>query len=316
MSYSLYPVKEPFNSGRLKVSNLHELYFEEVGNPKGKPVVFLHGGPGGGVSERYRQWFDPEHYRVVLFEQRGAGRSTPHAELRENTTWDLVEDTEKLRKHLSIKDWIVFGGSWGSTLALAYAQTHPQVVRGLCLRGIFLCRKQELVWFYQEGASRVWPDLWEPYRDAIPEGERGDFISAYHKRLTSEDRATRVKFARIWSTWEASTSKLIYDREFVQHYDEDEFALAFARIENHYFMNGAFLRSDAQLLEDAYKIRHIPTEIVQGRYDLVCPAESAWDLHKALPESKLHMIPTSGHSALEEGISAKLLEVMERFKGL
>lgn len=314
--YSFYPQTEPFNSGRLKVSNLHEIYFEEVGNPRGQPVVFLHGGPGGGISPKYRQWFDPSFYRLILFDQRGAGRSTPYAEIEDNTTWDLVEDIEKLRRHLNIKQWIVFGGSWGSTLALAYAETHPESVRALCLRGIFLCRQQEIHWFYQEGASRIFPDEWDKYVAPIPENERHDFVTAYYKRLTDADRQVRIRYAQAWSVWESASSKLIPDADFIAHYADPEFALAFARIECHYFINKAFFKTDNQLIENAWRIRHIPTEIVHGRYDVVCPVENAWDLKKALPEADLHIIADSGHSAWEPGISKKLIEIMERFKVL
>lgn len=316
MNYSPYPITEPFNSGRLKVSDRHELYYEEVGNPKGAPIVFLHGGPGGGVMPKYRQFFDPRHYRVILFDQRGAGRSTPYADLNENTTWDLVADIEKIRQHLRIDKWIVFGGSWGSTLALAYAETHPAVVKGLVLRGIFLCRKKEIDWFYQDGASKIFPDFWEHYLEPIPVNERHDLVQAYHKRLTHTDKDIRMAAARAWSIWEGSTSMLLPSEDLIDRFGEDEFALAFARIECHYFTNGAFFPSDNYLLENVHRIRHIPGEIVQGRYDVVCPAESAWELHRAWPESRLHMIADAGHSALEKSITEQLIQVTERFKQL
>lgn len=316
MEYSLYPEIEPLRTGRLKVSPLHELYYEEVGNPKGKPILFVHGGPGGGVSPEHRRYFDPAHYRVILFDQRGCGKSTPYAELTDNTTWDLVSDMEKLRGHLQIKQWIVFGGSWGSTLALAYAETHPTSVRGLILRGIFLCRQQEIDWFYQDGASRVFPDVWETYLEPIPVAERSDLVTAYYKRLTSHDRPTRLIAAKAWSVWEGSTSRLLPDLEFVERFGTDEFAEAFARIECHYFINKIWMESGNQLIENVGRIRHIPCEIVQGRYDVVCPVQSAWDLHKAWPESTLHIIPDAGHSAKESGIVRKLVEVCERFKTL
>jgi proline iminopeptidase len=314
MSYSLYPITEPYNTGRLRVSDLHEIHYEEVGNPKGPAIVFLHGGPGGGVTAKYRQFFDPRHWRVILFDQRGAGLSTPYADLRENTTWDLVEDTEKLRKHLDIDQWVVFGGSWGSTLALAYAETHPRSVRGLILRGVFLCRKKEIDWFYQDGASKIFPDFWEPYREGIPELERHDFVSAYYRRLTHPDQAVRLEAARRWSIWEGSTSMLFPSDDLISRFAGDEFALAFARIECHYFMNRAFFPTDNYLIENVHKIRHIPAEIVHGRYDVVCPIESAWELHRAWPEAVLHVIPDAGHSALEASISRKLVEATERFK--
>lgn len=316
MTYSVYPITEPFNTGRLKVSDLHEIYYEEVGNPKGSPIVFLHGGPGGGISPKYRQFFDPRHYRIVLFDQRGAGLSKPHAELKQNTTWDLVADIEKLRQHLGIERWIVFGGSWGSTLALAYAETHPESVKGLVLRGIFLCRKKEIDWFYQDGASKIFPDFWEAYQKHIPPEERHDFVSAYYRRLTSTDPATRLEAARVWSIWEGSTSMLFPSSDLIERFGGDEFALAFARIECHYFMNRAFFPTDNHLIENAHKIRHIPGEIVHGRYDVVCPIENAWELQKAWPEVGLHVIPDAGHSALEVGNSQKLVEITERFKSL
>lgn len=316
MSYSLFPITEPFRTGRLKVSNRHEIYYEEVGNPKGSPIVFLHGGPGGGLSPKYRQWFDPKHYRVVLLDQRGAGLSTPYADLEENTTWDLVSDLEKLRQHLNIQQWIVFGGSWGSTLALAYAEKHPKSVKGLILRGIFLCRKKEIDWFYQDGASKIFPDFWDHYLEVIPNEERRDLVSAYHKRLTSSNQEVKMNAARAWSIWEGSTSMLKPNHDLIQRFSGDEFALAFARIECHYFMNRAFFPTDNYLIEQVHNIRHIPGEIVHGRYDVVCPIENAWDLKKAWPEVQLHIIPDAGHSAHEPGNTQKLLEITERFKSL
>ncbi len=312
----LYPITEPFQTGRLKVSDLHEIYFEEVGNPKGPAVVFLHGGPGGGISATYRQFFDPKFYRIILFDQRGSGLSTPHAELKENTTWDLVSDIEKLREKLSIEKWIVFGGSWGSTLALVYAETHPEKVKALVLRGIFLCRPQEIKWFYQEGASRIFPDAWEHYLKPIPESERSDFVAAYYKRLTSSDTKVRLEAAKAWSIWEASTSKLIPDLDLIEKFGGDEFALAFARIECHYFTHGIFLKSPNWILENAKQLRNIPIEIVHGRYDVVCPIENAWDLKKQAPHAKLHIIEDAGHSALEFGIANKLVELMDELKSL
>jgi proline iminopeptidase len=311
----LYPAIEPFNSGKLKVSELHEIYFEESGNPKGKPVVFLHGGPGGGSEPKQRRFFNPERYRIVLFDQRGCGRSTPYASLESNTTWDLVEDTEKLRVHLGIERWQVFGGSWGSTLALAYAEKHPDRVAELVLRGIFLLRRKEIDWFYQRGASIIYPDAWEPYIAHIPEPERGDLLSAYYRRLTSDDPAVRLAAARIWSGWEGRTSKLIPDSEFVGHYEEEEFALAFARIEAHYFVHGAWLETEDQLLRDVRRIRHIPAVIVQGRYDIVCPIESAWELHRAWPEADLIITPDSGHSAFDPPNCRALVAATDRFAG-
>ena len=311
---TLYPPIEPYDHGMLPVSDVHTLYYEQAGNPEGQPVVFLHGGPGGGLVPEYRQFFDPEAYRIILFDQRGAGRSTPHASLEENTTWHLVEDIEKLRAHVGVESWHVFGGSWGSTLALAYAETHPARVRSLTLRGIFLCRPKEIRWFYQEGASWVFPDVWEEYEKVIPEEERGDFVSAYYRRLTSDDEATRLAAARAWSVWEGSTSKLFFDPELIERFDEAEFALAFARIECHYFMNNAFFPTDNYLIEQVGKIRHIPATIVQGRYDVVCPARSAWELHRAWPEAELKIVPDAGHSATEPGIVSALVEATDKFK--
>lgn len=309
----LYPPIDCYNSGKLKVSDRHEIYYEESGNPKGKPVVFLHGGPGGGSDPKQRRFFNPDRYRIILFDQRGCGKSTPYASLDENTTWDLVSDTEKLREHLGIAKWQVFGGSWGSTLALAYAERHPESVTELVLRGIFLLRKQEIDWFYQRGASIIYPDAWEKYIGHIPERERGDLLTAYHKRLTSPDPQIRLATARIWSGWEGRTSKLIPEDEFAGHYEEDEFALAFARIEAHYFVNRGFLDSDDQLLRDVGRIRHIPGVIVQGRYDVVCPMESAWALHRAWPEAELIITPDSGHSAFEPPNSRALIAATDKF---
>jgi proline iminopeptidase len=310
---TLYPEIEPFNSGLLPVSALHTLYYEQSGNPAGKPVVFLHGGPGGGTNAKCRRFFDPAIYRIVLFDQRGCGRSTPHAELTDNTTWDLVADIERLRGHLAIDRWQVFGGSWGSTLALAYAQTHPDKVTELVLRGIFMLRRRELEWFYQKGCDALYPDAWETYLNAIPEVERGDLMSAYHRRLTSADVKTRTEAARAWSVWEGATSFLWQDKSHIESSAEDEFALAFARIECHYFVNGGFFEHDDQLLRNVDRIRNIPTVIVQGRYDVVCPLRSAWDLHRAWPEADLRIVQDAGHSAFEPGNMHELLEATDRF---
>jgi len=311
---SFYPEIEPFDSGMLKVSDLHTIYYEQSGNPKGKPVVFVHGGPGGGTDPKQRRFFDPAAYRIVLFDQRGCGRSRPHAELRDNTTWHLVADMEAIREHLHIEKWQVFGGSWGSTLALAYAQKHPERVTELVLRGIFMLRQKELLWFYQDGASAIFPDTWEGYLAAIPPEEHGDLMAAYYKRLTSDDAQVRLRAARAWSIWEASTSFLLQSREYMSHAGEDEFALAFARIECHYFVNGGFFEVEDQLLRDVPKIRHIPAVIAQGRYDVVCPMMSAWDLHRAWPEAKLEIVPDAGHSAYEPGIVDVLIEATDRFR--
>ncbi|MEW5833662.1 MAG: prolyl aminopeptidase [Pseudomonadota bacterium] len=313
---SLYPEIEPFDSGFLKVSDLHTLYYEQSGNPDGKPVVFLHGGPGGGVNPKCRRFFDPARYRIVLFDQRGCGRSTPHAELTDNTTWHLVADIERLREKLGIDRWQVFGGSWGSTLALAYAESHPDRVTELVLRGIFMLRRWELEWFYQKGADALYPDAWETYLSAIPEAERGDLMSAYHRRLTGDDAAARIAAARAWSVWEGATSFLWQDKGHIEASGEDEFALAFARIECHYFVHGGFFEHDDQLLRHVDRIRKIPAVIVQGRYDVVCPLRSAWDLHRAWPEADLRIVQDAGHSAFEPGILHELVEATDRFAGL
>jgi len=308
-----YPAIAPRVTGMLRVSPVHEIYYEESGNPDGIPVVFVHGGPGGGTEPKHRQFFDPRLYRIVLFDQRGCGKSRPYAELEGNTTWDLVADMEKLREHLGVEKWTVFGGSWGSTLSLAYAETHPTRVRALILRGIFLVRESEIKWFYQYGASEVYPDAWEPYEQHIPAAERGDYVTAYHKRLTSPDPAVRRAAARIWSTWEGATSKLIPDMSVIEHFGDEDFALAFARIECHYFFNKGFFRTDGQLLKDVDKIRHIPAVIVQGRYDMCCPVRSAWDLHKAWPEAEFVLVPDAGHAQSEPGICRALVATADRF---
>ena len=313
---ALYPHIEANTTGRLAVSPLHTLWYEESGNPQGVPVVFLHGGPGGGTGPRMRRFFDPTHYRVVLFDQRGCGRSTPRSELVENTTWHLVEDIERLRVHLGIDRWFVFGGSWGSTLALAYAEKHPERVRGLVLRGIFLLRRFELEWFYQQGTSLVFPDLWEEFLAPIPAVEHGDLISAYHRRLTGDDPVVRLAAARAWAKWEARTSFLRGDDDYVASFDDDAHALEFARIESHYFVNGGFLETEDQLLRDAHRLTGIPGVIVHGRYDLVCPLRSAWDLKRAWPDASLHIVPDAGHSAFEPGNAAALVEAMDRFRAL
>ncbi|MEQ8467908.1 prolyl aminopeptidase [Coleofasciculus sp. E1-EBD-02] len=309
----LYPPIEPYNQEMLQVSNLHRISYEESGNPEGKSVVVLHGGPGGGSQPFYRQYFNPNQWRIVVFDQRGSGKSTPHAELQENTTWDLVSDIEKLRLHLGIEQWVVFGGSWGSTLSLAYSQTHPERCRGLILRGIFMLRQKELRWFYQEGASYIFPDAWEHYIKPIPEAERDDFISAYYQRLTSPDPKIRQVAARAWSVWEASTSRLLQDPNLMQKFSESDFAEAFARIECHYFINKGFFESEDQLLRNIDRIRHIPGVIVQGRYDVVCPMISAWELHQVWSESEFVVVADSGHSITEPGIRSALIEVTDKF---
>ncbi len=309
----LYPPIEPYNQETLKVSNLHTIYFEESGNPQGQPVVVLHGGPGGGSQAVYRQYFDPQKWRIVMFDQRGCGKSIPHAELEQNTTWDLVSDIEKLRVKLGIEQWVVFGGSWGSTLSLAYSQTHPERCLGLILRGIFMFRQKELRWLYHEGASYIFPDAWEDYIKPIPEAERHDLISAYYRRLTSPDPQTRNSAARAWSIWEASISKLFQDPTLIQKFGEGEFADAFARIECHYFVNKGFFEREDQLLRNVDRIKSIPGVIVQGRYDVVCPMVSAWELHQAWPEAELIVVPDAGHSMSEPGIRSALIEATDKF---
>jgi len=313
---TLYDEIEPYDSGHFKVSAVHELYYEQSGNPKGKPVVFLHGGPGAGLIPDYRRFFDPEAYRVILFEQRGAGRSIPHASLDDNTTWHLVEDIEKIRGHFGVEQWLVFGGSWGSTLSLAYAETHPERVRGLVLRGIFLCRPKEIRWFYEEsqGASAIFPETWEQYVRIIPEAERADMIGAYYRRLTSDDESVRLEAAQAWSTWEASALKLLPDQKIIDDFGEPEMAIALARIECHYFVNNCFFETDNYLIEHVDRIRQIPGVIVHGRYDIVCPVMSAWDLHRAWPEAKLEIIADAGHAATEPGIADALIRATDSFR--
>ncbi|MFL5353575.1 prolyl aminopeptidase [Archangium sp.] len=310
---SLYPPIEPYRTGRLRVSDIHELYFEESGNPDGKPVVFLHGGPGSGTEGKQRRFFDPARYRIVLFDQRGCGKSTPFASLEQNTNWELVADMERLREHLGISQWQVFGGSWGSTLALAYAQTHPERVSELVLRGIFLLRKWEIGWFYQEGASRLFADAWEDYVKPIPPEERKDLLRAHYRRLTSEDPKVRQESATAWSLWEGRTSALRPNADLIARFGADEFALSLARIECHYFLNDGFLERDGWLLDNVGRIRHIPAVIVQGRYDVVCPMQSAWELHRAWPEAQLRIIPDSGHSAFEVATLSALVEATDGF---
>lgn len=312
---TLYPEIPPYRTGRLKVSGAHELYYEESGNPRGKPVVFLHGGPGGGTEPKMRRYFDPARYRIVLFDQRGCGKSTPFACLDDNTTWDLVDDIEALRQQLGVERWQVFGGSWGSTLALAYAEAHPARVSELVLRGIFLIRKEEIRWFYQEGTSWIYPEAWREYLEHIPLAERGDLLRAYHARLTSHDPAVQRAAAKIWSVWEGRTSCLIPNPELILRTGGEDFSLAFARIEAHYFVHDAWLDQGRGLLENIDAIRGIPGVIVQGRYDVVCPAKSAWDLHLAWPEADYRIVPDAGHSASEPGTVHELVSATDRYAG-
>lgn len=309
---SLYPEIEPYNAGMLDLDGRHRMYFEESGNPKGAPVLFLHGGPGAGAAAAHRRFFDPAHYRIVIFDQRGAGRSTPLGEITDNTTPLLVADIEKLREHLGIKSWVVFGGSWGSTLALAYAEFHPERCTGLILRGIFLCRKSEIDWFLYE-LRNLFPEAWRAFSDPIPAAEHGDLLSAYYSRLTSPDPAVHMPAARTWGTYEGSCSTLMPSPETVAYFAGDVVSLGLARIEAHYFKHDIFLPEN-YLLANVDRIRNIPGVIVQGRYDAVCPIVSADDLHRAWPEAEYHIIPDAGHSAWEPGICAALVRACEKFK--
>jgi proline iminopeptidase len=308
----LYPPIQPFSVQKLEVSGGHQLHLEQVGNRDGIPVLFLHGGPGAGCESYHRRFFDPQAYRVILFDQRGCGRSTPHAGLKQNTTWDLVADIEAIRQALGIERWLLFGGSWGSTLALAYAETHAERVIGLVLRGIFLCRDEEIAWFYQSGASKVFPDYWEEFVAPIPEADRSDILHAYHRQLTGENDIQRMAAAKAWSIWEGRTASLYPNNAVVDFFSNSHTALSLARIECHYFVNHAFLRPN-QLLQEASKLAGIPGVIVQGRYDLICPMTSAWELHKAWQESEFLVIPDAGHSATEPGIRSALIETTDRF---
>ena len=312
----LFPEIENFDEGRLRVSTLHELYYEQSGNPDGKPIVFLHGGPGSGTKPTYRRFFDPDFYRIILFDQRGAGKSTPHAEIRENTTHDLVSDMEKLREHLGLEDWMIFGGSWGSTLAFSYAMSHTDRVKGLILRGIFLCREKEISWYYEEaGANMIFPEEWGKYKAQIPGIQPGGMVEAYHQLLTNNDEKVQLAAALAWSRWEAATSKLEDDGSLTSKFEDPKLALSFARIENHYFRNRIFLSSDDYLLEKVAKLRGIPTRIVQGRYDMVCPIGTAWEVKKAmnLLDEEFRVV-TAGHSALEPGIRSELVQATQDFK--
>ncbi len=311
-NYELFPPIDPFESSRLARAAPHELYWEQSGNPKGAPVVFLHGGPGAGAAPDHRRFFDPGHYRIVIFDQRGAGRSTPLGELAGNTTQDLVGDIEALRLHLGIERWLVFGGSWGATLGLAYAQAHPERVAGLILRGIFLCSAQEIDWFLY-GMRWIHPEAWRRFAEAIPSAERDDLLEAYHRRLSNPDPAVHLPAARAWSTYEGACCTLMPSPETVAAFSRDQMAVGLARIENHYFRNRVFL-DDGQLLRGIDRIRRIPAVIVQGRYDIVCPIATADALHQAWPEADYAVVPDAGHSAMEPGIRRALVAATERFK--
>ena len=311
--FSLYPPIEPFNSGYMERDE-HQIYYEQCGNPNGKPAVFLHGGPGGGGSIAVRRFFNPEKYNIVIFDQRGCGRSKPHGCLENNTTWDLVDDIEALKNMLEINNWLVFGGSWGSTLSLAYSQTYPKSVSEMVLRGIFMLRKKELDWFYQEGASNIFPDAWEKFLEPIDIDQRNNLMAAYHKIFKSDDEEKKLTAAIAWSRWEGSTSSLSYNPDMANSFSNPKFALAFALIENHYFVNKGFLEHENQLIETGIDIiRHIPTTIVQGRYDIVCPMATAWELYKNWPEAKLIIAPSSGHTAFEKEITHELIKATNEY---
>ncbi len=307
---TLYPTISSYREFYLDVSDVHQLWVAEYGNPEGLPVVFLHGGPGSGCESYHSRFFNPQKYRIILLDQRGSGKSRPHACLEENTTAHLIEDLERLRTDLNIQQWVVFGGSWGSTLALAYAEAHPGNVLGLVLRGIFLCRPEDIAWFYQEGASAIFPDYWKDYISVIPENERDDMVAAYYKRLTSENEAEKSQAAHAWSLWEGRTSTLQPKGSVTDHFDNAQVALSLARIECHYFMNDSFLSPD-QLLQDTHKLKEIPGFIVHGRYDVVCPLKQAYDLHLSWPEANLCIAPNSGHSATEPEIVDALIEATD-----
>ncbi|AGA06085.1 prolyl aminopeptidase [Sinorhizobium meliloti] len=311
---TLYPEIEPYASGHLDVGDGHSIYWERVGTPGAKPAVFLHGGPGGTISPNHRRLFDPSLYDVMLFDQRGCGRSTPHAEIEANTTWHLVADIERLREFAGVGKWLVFGGSWGSTLALAYAETYPERVTELVVRGIYTLTKAELDWYYQFGVSEMFPEKWERFVAPIPPEERHEMMRAYHRRLTSEDRTTRLAAARAWSIWEGETITLLPEPATSTPFEEDEFAHAFARIENHFFVNAGWLE-EGQLLRDAHKLHGIPGVIVHGRYDMPCPAKYAWQLHKAWPQAEFHLIEGAGHAYSEPGILDRLIRATDKCAG-
>ena len=306
----LYPKIEPYSSGFLEVSSLHTIHWERAGNPNGIPVIVIHGGPGGGSQPSYRRYFNPEKFDIIQFDQRGCGKSTPYAELEDNNTQASVSDMELLRENFGIDEWHVFGGSWGSTLSLIYAQNHPERVLSLTLRGIFMCRKSELHWFYQDGASHIFPDAFDSYRDHIPIEEQNNLIEAYYSRLTSDDVDTRRAAAREWTRWEMATSRLFPDPEYLDKAEDLDFAVAFARIECHYFINAIFLE-EAYILKDIEKVKSIPTKIVQGRYDVVCPTKSAWELHKSMENSELIIVPDAGHSMGEVSIARELVSATD-----
>lgn len=310
---TFYPEIEPYRTGFLEVGDGHTLYWEECGNPEGKPILFIHGGPGIGTEPNHRRFFDPQKYRIILFDQRGCGKSLPFSSLEHNTTWDLVRDIELLREHVKVENWLVFGGSWGSTLGLCYAIKHPEKVNGLILRGIYLCRSKEIQWYYQSGAHRIFPDMWENYIAPIPASERDDFVKAFYARLTSDEPEVRSSAAKAWSGWEGATSKLLFDPALYANFTADEKADAIARIECHYFINNTFLETDNWIIENIGAIRHMPCIMVHGRYDMPCFFENAWELHRAWPEAKLEVIPNAGHAASEPGILDALIRATDAF---
>jgi proline iminopeptidase len=312
---TFYPPIEPNRTGFLSVEGGHQIYWEESGNPQGKPILFVHGGPGIGTDAYHRGFFNPD-YRIILFDQRGCGKSLPFSSLENNTTWNLVNDMEALREHLGIEKWVVFGGSWGSTLGLTYAIKHPDRVEGMILRGIFLCRPKEIEWYYQSGANRIFPDLWEDYIAPIPLEERADFVKAFYKRLTSENKEERLQAAKAWSGWEGGTSKLRYDPSYFSYFTLDAKADSIARIECHYFIHNTFFETDNWIIENINAVRHIPCIIIQGRYDIACPIESAWELHRAWPEAQLKIIPDAGHAATEPGTLDALIQATDSFLSL
>ena len=311
----LYPDIKPYKTHHIHVDEPHILYVEESGNPEGIPVLFVHGGPGAGCEAYHRCFFDPNVYRIILFDQRGAGRSTPHAELEKNTTQDLVADMEVIREKLSINRWVLFGGSWGSTLSLVYAETHVDRVMGLIIRGIFLCRKKEIQWFYQEGADRIFPDYWQDFIAPIPEDERDNLLKAYYQKLTGENEIAQMHAAKAWSIWEGRTATLKHNKNVVEHFGSAHTALSLARIESHYFMHDSFLEEN-QILNNADKLQNIPGVIVQGRYDLICPLESAWELHQAWPKAELKIITDAGHSATEPGTIDALMNAVDEMANI
>ncbi len=305
----LYPPIDPFDQQMLDVGNGHRIYVEQCGRRDGVPVIVLHGGPGGGCSPAMRRYFDPNVYRIVLFDQRGCGRSVPQASVHNNTTWDLVRDIEQIRQVLGIGRWHAFGGSWGATLALVYAQTHPERVLSLILRGVFLMTQRELDWFYGGGAGQFWPDLWARFVDPIPEAERGNLIEAYHRRLFSGHMPDEIRHARAWANWENALASV--DSNGFAGEAPGDYARAFARLENHYFINGGFLTQETAILNNMHRLRGIPGRIVQGRYDMICPPAAAWSLHRKWPESRIHMIPMAGHALSEPGITRELVRIMD-----